>query len=155
MQQEDQKLLVLLEKEIFDIRQAMHYLDEGHIASVKEVAKTLLIDTENATNITRLLATALHQTTLLIDEDRRGYEKMNNALDMLKKEIETVVKQVADTKINMQREEKGIRNYQEQLEKIYKDTQESAELVHTIIEAIKKLDHHVSMLDDSLKRFSW
>ncbi len=55
----------------------------------------------------------------------------------------------------MQREEKGIRNYQEQLEKIYKDTQESAELVHAIIEAIKKLDHHVSMLDDSLKRFSW
>lgn len=154
LQQEDQKLLALLEKEIFDLRQAVRYLDDDVPASAKSITKTVLTDAENAAGMTRIAASMLQQIMLLCEEDRLGYQKVTNAMHVLRKQIEIMIQQLHSNRTELQKEQSKIEECMTKLERIEEVSKESSALANVIMDTIKVLNNRIDELDEIIKRFS-
>jgi methyl-accepting chemotaxis protein len=154
LQYDDQKLLSLLEKEVFDMRQAVRYLDDGVIASAKTITKTILADAENAANATRISSSKLDQAMILLTDWQTNYQKITVAIKALKTHVDTTVQQLANNTTVAQQSQTIIEEFTHQLEKIQKTSKESQKVSTAIVNLLKMLDKHIMELDDSIKRFS-
>lgn len=155
MQEREQKLVALCEKEIFDLRQALRYCEENNSASAKALLKTTIADVEQGAAATRITLSTLQQTGLLLEEERLASQKMGTILATLQKHIANAQKEGTSRIAVLQQWQGNFVRLIEEVRAVQELSKESLLLIEALKKAVTQLDTGTDDLDNIIKRFSW